>query len=209
MHFRRYLIAAIYVALLLGGWFFGDWLLANLDLEVRPANEPSINRMIITVAGVFVFASALPFVPGAEIGFGLILVFGGSIALLVYLCMVAALLLAFLVGRFVPIASITVLLNFLGLIRAREMIAGLEPLNSAERLALLTDQAPQRFVPVLLKHRYLALLIVLNTPGNSLIGGGGGIAFIAGLSRLFSLPGFLLSVAIAVAPVPLFFYIFR
>ena len=40
-------------------------------------------------------------------------------------------------------------------------------------------------------------------PGNVLIGGGGGIAMVAGLSRLYSLAGFLLAVGVAVAPVPL------
>jgi len=49
-------------------------------------------------------------------------------------------------------------------------------------------------------------MLVLNLPGNSLVGGGGGIAFIAGLSGMFSYIGFILAIAIAVAPVPVFFY---
>lgn len=39
---------------------------------------------------------------------------------------------------------------------------------------------------------------------NILIGGGGGIALMAGMSRLFPLPVYLLTVICAVAPVPLF-----
>jgi len=43
----------------------------------------------------------------------------------------------------------------------------------------------------------------VNLPGNILIGGGGGISLIAGASRLFSLPGFLTTIALAVSPLPL------
>jgi hypothetical protein len=58
-------------------------------------------------------------------------------------------------------------------------------------------------VPFLLRHRYLALAIALNLPGNFLLGGGGGIALLAGVSRLYAVPGFLATVTCAVAPVPL------
>jgi hypothetical protein len=43
---------------------------------------------------------------------------------------------------------------------------------------------------------------LINMPGNSLIGGGGGIAMAAGYSRAFSYPAFLACAAVAVAPVP-------
>ena len=38
-------------------------------------------------------------------------------------------------------------------------------------------------------------------------GGGGGIAFAAGASRIFSVPGYLLTVSFAVLPVPLAFHL--
>jgi len=43
-----------------------------------------------------------------------------------------------------------------------------------------------------------------NIPGNALIGGGGGIALVAGMSGLFRLPTYILMVAIAISPIPLF-----
>jgi hypothetical protein len=58
-------------------------------------------------------------------------------------------------------------------------------------------------VSKLVRHRYLALAFALNLPGNSLIGGGGGIALSAGMSGLYPMPAYLASVAVAVAPVPL------
>ncbi|MCR9136586.1 MAG: hypothetical protein NXI27_11360 [Alphaproteobacteria bacterium] len=205
---RWIFLAAIYAVLLGGGLLVGDRLLEFLDFDVRPANEPTVHMTIMTVAAIFVLASALPFVPGAEIGFGLILVFGGRIALLVYLCMVAALSISYLIGRFVPIAIIGRFFKLLGMERAHNLVMQFAPLDSRERLELLVSRAPRRFVPALLRHRYVALAVLLNMPGNSLVGGGGGLAFTAGLSGLFSLFGFLVAIALAVAPVPLFFYLF-
>jgi hypothetical protein len=200
-------LAAIYLVLLAGGWLVGDWILEQLDFDTRPTNEPSMYWMIVTIAAIFILASAIPFVPGAEIGFGLILVFGGRLALLVYACMITALLIAFLIGRFVPVSAISRVFNYLGLERVHNFLTQLEPLSADERLALLVSHTPRRFVPAMLRHRYLALAVLLNLPGNSLVGGGGGIAFTAGLSGLYSFVGFLLVITVAVAPIPLFFFL--
>ncbi|MCO6746545.1 hypothetical protein KQH42_30565, partial [Streptomyces sp. CHA1] len=50
---------------------------------------------------------------------------------------------------------------------------------------------------------YVALALAVNTPGNSIIGGGGGIMMMAGLSGIFSPLATFLTVTIAVSPVPL------
>jgi len=202
---RWYFLVIVYAALLIGGWFAADWFAAIAEIDVRPANEPMIRRMIFTAAATFIAASAVPFVPGAEIGFGLLLLLGGQIALLVYLCMVCALTLAYGIGRFVPPSATAGTFRFFGLERASRFVSDLAPLDSDARLAFLTSQAPSRAVPFLLRHRYLALILLLNLPGNSVIGGGGGIAFAAGLSRLFAFPAYIVAVLLAVAPVPLFF----
>jgi hypothetical protein len=65
--------------------------------------------------------------------------------------------------------------------------------------------APSKIVPFLLKHRYLVIALMLNLPGNALIGGGGGIGLIAGMSRLYSFPRYLLLVSVAITPLPLLF----
>lgn len=80
----------------------------------------------------------------------------------------------------------------------------LDGLSRSARLAYLTCKAPNRVLPLLLKNRYPALTVVLNLPGNALIGDGG-IGFAAGISGLYSLPGYLFSLLIAVAPVPLIY----
>ncbi len=75
-------------------------------------------------------------------------------------------------------------------------------------VSLMLDRSPKRFFPFLLRHRYLALMAAVNLPGNIVIGGGGGIALIAGLSRLFFPSVFVLTVAIAISPVPLAWLMF-
>ncbi len=145
----------------------------------------------------------LPFCPGIEVGLMLILLGGSPLAPLVYLATVAALVLAFLIGRYVPQRTVVGLLGVLRLSRARELLLRIEPLETEQRLELLLASGRPRLLRRVLEHRHLALAIALNTPGNILVGDGGGIALAAGFSRLFSLPLFTLTVVVAVSPVPI------
>jgi hypothetical protein len=79
----------------------------------------------------------------------------------------------------------------------------LAPLSRKERLAMLVDHAPRRFIPHLVRYRYIALVLAFNLPGNAVVGGGGGIALLAGLSGMFSFPHYLFATSIAALPVPL------
>lgn len=203
---RGLLLLPLYVGLLVSGWLAGDWLLGLVSMDVRPSNEPQVHAMIMSATAAYILASAIPFVPGAEIGFGLIMALGPNIILLVYVSMVVALQLSYVLGRFVPAQVSAGMFHFLGLGRARDLVLQMAPLDADARLALLTARAPRRIIPVLLRHRYLALAVVLNLPGNTLIGGGGGIALVAGMSGLYRFPAYLLTVMLAVAPVPLFFW---
>lgn len=196
---------AFYVVLLGGGWLAGQWLPQLIDLNMTPRSEPIIHNVIMTMMVVFIIASALPFVPGAEIGFGFIMLFGGKIAPLVYAGMVSALLIAFLVGRLVPLAVVTRVFKRFGLKKAAEFSSELAETDPEQQLMLLTRNSPSKFAPFAIRHRFILLAVILNLPGNSLIGGGGGIAFIAGVSKMFSVRGYVLTVLIAVLPVPLFF----
>jgi len=198
---------ALYGALMSGGWFLGQWLDTVPALGVLPQNETQIHRMIMTATLVFIVASALPFVPGAEIGFALIMILGTKIAWLVYVSMVTALMIAFAFGRLVPAQTASAAFAFFGLERASGLAEKMAHLTTHERLDLLISNAPDRVVPALLRNRYLTLALLLNVPGNSVLGGGGGIAFVAGMTGLFSLPLFFLTLLFAVAPVPLFFVI--
>lgn len=202
---RRVILLAVYILLLTGGFLAGHALLKEASLTARPMTGSGVHMMIATTTMIYTAASAIPFIPGAEIGFGLIFLFGGKIAVLVYGAMLAALTMSYLAGRLVPPSVCAAAFGFAGLRRARDLVLRLAPLPPDRKLEILMEHAPRRIVPLLLRHRYLAVMVLINIPGNSLVGGGGGIAFAAGMSGLFTLPRFFVAIAIAIAPLPLFF----
>jgi hypothetical protein len=51
--------------------------------------------------------------------------------------------------------------------------------------------------------RYLLVALLVNLPGNALLGCGGGIALSPGLSRVFQPAAMVATLAVAVSPVPL------
>lgn len=183
--------------------YFVQWLGLQLQLEVRPSNEHMIHRIIIISIVAYTLLIAIPFVPSVEIGLGLILLLGADLAPLVYLFTIVGLSLGFIVGRLIPEASLQKFLEDLSLTRASRLVETLKAMSTDERLEMLVSRAPARFVPTLVRHRYVSVAVALNIPGNTVIGGGGGIALAAGMSRLFEFWPFLLTLVIAVAPVPL------
>lgn len=202
------LALAIYAILLAAGWGAGELLLGMTVPELRPMNEPMIHRMVMGALVLFVVMAAIPFIPGAEIGFALLLMFGGQASGIVYAGMVGALLLSFTVARFVPLSLLSQLTASLRLAGATRFFDLLASMPAEERSRFISDRLDGQFSSTLLKNRYLALAILLNVPGNSLLGGAGGLAFMAGISGLYRFWPYLLSVLIAVAPIPLIFYFF-
>jgi len=174
-----------------------------LDLTIMPDNEQTVHRAIMLGALAYIGLLALPFVPGAEIGIAMLTAFGAAIAPLVYGATVLAMLLAYSVGCLLPITSLARLLAVLRMRRAADLVARAAPLSRDARLAMLLDGTPPRTVALALRHRYLALALAVNTPGNAVIGGGGGIMMMAGLSGVFAPWPTVLTIAVAVSPVPL------
>ena len=198
----------LFVCLIILGNYLSQWVIEGLDFEITPVNELTVHRIIITSMITYTILMAIPFVPGAEIGLGVMMILGPKIVPLVYLCTLVSLFLSFMVGRLIPNKSLINFLHDLHLRKASFLLTELEGLDSQQRFDLLIERSPKKFVPFLLKYRYLALLVVINTPGNIVLGGGGGIAMSAGMSRLFAPSLFLFTIAIAVAPIPLFLIIF-
>ncbi|MHA1129122.1 MAG: hypothetical protein ACTSRN_09300 [Alphaproteobacteria bacterium] len=186
----------------------GDLIGQRLKVEITPENESVIFGATIVAIVLYALLISLPFVPGVEIGIGLMVMFGTPMAIPVYLSTVIGLTLGFFIGRLVPERVLCGCFDFLGMTRISHMLRDLarKPVN--ERMNMLLERAPKRFIPFLLRHRYIAIAVSFNIPGNSVIGGGGGIAFMAGLSRLFSFPLYLLAVVIGVSPVTILFLIF-
>jgi hypothetical protein len=202
---RRALFALAYLALLGAGF----WLSAALhEVVARAEAGPVATGLVAAGFLAFILFSAIPFVPGAEIGLGLLMVMGAQGAVAVYAGMITALTLAFAAGRLVPVRCLTAAFGALGFERARALVAESTETSIGDRARFIEENAPARWVPFLLRHRYVALALLLNMPGNVILGGGGGIAFAAGACRLFSAPAFLLTILIAVAPIPIAFLLF-
>jgi hypothetical protein len=198
---------ALLVGLLIAASYMGDSVMDQLTPHLTPSTEPALHRTIMMAISVYVLLMMLPFVPGIEIGLGMMVMFGPKIVPLVYGATVLALFLAFLFGRLVPQRTIVEIFETLHLKRAGRLLRQLEPLESSERLEFLLQDAGSKVLPVLLRYRFLALMVALNLPGNALVGGGGGICLVAGFSRLFSFPSFLIAVALAVLPLPLMVFL--
>ena len=203
------LLKLIYLILLvIAANFAADWVVDVLKMELRPSNEDFAHKTITISSIIFAFLLAIPFVPGAEIGLTLIGMFGPKIVFLVYVSTLVGLLTSFIVGRLISLKALIKLFEDLHLHKPTQLLKRFEPMDMEERLTFLVSEAPNRLIPFFLRHRYLALAIMVNIPGNILIGGGGGIALMAGISRLYSLPGFLTTIAIGISPIPLAIFIF-
>lgn len=150
---------------------------------------------------------AIPFVPGVELGLTLLMVEGAVIAPLIWAATLIGLVLAFAAGAVLPYPVLRRTLEDLRLTRAASLVAALEPLDREDRLSLLRDRLPRWLSPLARSHRYLLLALLINLPGNSVLGGGGGILLLAGMSRLFSPLTTFATVAVAVAPVPVLVYL--
>ncbi|MBT8409573.1 MAG: hypothetical protein KJN93_08105, partial [Alphaproteobacteria bacterium] len=146
---------------------------------------------------------AVPFVPGVEIGISLMMIEGPGVAPYVYLATVIGLAVAYLCGRYLPYDWLHQVFADLRMWRVCDLLTEIKPLSRERRLTLMRRRLPRWASKIAVDGRYLGLALLFNLPGNSVIGGGGGIAMVAGLSRLFTLRGAVLTIALAVAPVPL------
>ncbi len=203
---RRLRIAlrlAVLAALLTALHFGASWLLGPFGTRFETAYKAYGAPALYTVVGVYVVALALPYVPGIEISLGLLMVLGAEGVAIVYGATLLALSLSFGAGRLVPLRWFARLFAWLHLQQGQALMERLEPLGREKRLHALVEVAPARIVPFLLRHRYLAIAVAFNLPGNALVGGGGGIAMMAGMSGLFRFDLYLLTVCVAISPIPL------
>jgi hypothetical protein len=180
----------------------GDWAVEVIARVGADRADPMRDWRLWAALAVYVALMAIPFCPGIEVGLALLALFGAQVAPAVYLATVFALLLAFVVGRFVPQAVLVSGFDALGMRRAGDLMRRVQALSPAQRLGL-TPLLAGKWGQRLVRHRHAALAVALNLPGNIVLGDGGGIALAAGLSRLYTLPAFMVTVLIAVAPVPL------
>jgi hypothetical protein len=178
-------------------------------VEERAASFPEgsqlmlLSSLLLVVVLVYAILIAIPFVPGIEIGVSLMMIRGAEIAPVVYLATILGLMTAFLAGRFMSYDWLYRIFSDLRLRRACRFLEGTKYLNRRQRLEVLREGMPIWLGKYAINFRYLTLGLLINLPGNSLIGGGGGICLMAGLSRLFTPWVVIVTIAVAVSPVPL------
>lgn len=187
---------------------WGAHLGIDLVLRVAPAEAGGLRAgMLAGLLMVYAVLIAVPFVPGIEVGLALMAIEGPGVAPAIYLATVGGLALAYAAGERVPLRQLQRLAAELGLRRAGGFIAAADRMDRDQRLEALRARAPAWLRPVLVRYRYLLIGLLVNLPGNAVIGGGGGILALAGLSRLFRPLPTLLMLLVAVAPVPAAFWL--
>ena len=196
------------VAFILVAIQFGEWIKTVLDMQILPHNEARAFRLLMLSLLIYTLVLAIPFVPGAEIGITLMAIFGASAAPLVYLATVVGLMLAYAIGALIPPAATCRILRRIGLKRAASLVAAAHTARRDGNPTAFLDTMQHPLLTRLAKYRHLTLAALINLPGNAIIGGGGGLSLMAGLSGTFSTAGFLLTVACAVLPVPFAVYVF-
>ena len=155
---------------------------------------------------IYILLLSLPFVPGVELGILLMCVFGKEGIVFVYGSTVAGLSLAFLFGRLIPRPWIDLGLEILQ--NSTSCSARSDELeNMADCISAKRKTIPSWLKSFVLKYRYATIAILVNLPGNYILGGGGGISIVCGASRRISWRGFLLTIVLAVSPVPILVYL--
>lgn len=180
------------------------WALDAADAMLPEAQAGMVKWGLLgTIVALYILFMAVPFVPGIEIGLSLLLIGGAQAAPFVYLATVLGLILAFVVGTNLPFATLHRLFADLRMRRMCRLLDEIKPLDREARLDLFSQKLPGRVSALAIRGRYLVLAALLNTPGNVVLGGGGGICLAAGVSRIFAPGPTCLVIALAVLPVPL------
>lgn len=176
-----------------------DWTAELQSVQARAIRIALLAVILLTYALLI----AVPFMPGVEIGISVLMLQGPAAAPFVWGATVLGLYAAFLAGLWLPYGRLHAILADLRLRRACRLVDRLEEVPTESRLRWLDRHLPPWLRPLVVRHRYVLLGLLINLPGNALIGGGGGIALLSGLSRLYAPRTTLLTFAIACAPVPL------
>jgi len=191
------------VAILALFCFLGAWASQFLHHRLWPLDTAEVQMVAVILLIVYAICMMLPYLPAIELGLILLAMLDIQGILILYLVTVAALTISYAIGRTIPVSVLQTLFRFLHLKKASELFCARGECDESEQINRFIEHAPKRMVPFLLKHRYGVLAVLVNTPGNMIIGGAGGIAMVSGLSRVFGPVKFVATVLLAVSPLPL------
>jgi hypothetical protein len=204
---RLFAGAAVLISLIVCLNLFCSAMKSYLEVHVDPLYREWGDLLLVGITVLYALLLAIPFVPGVELGWVVMMFFGAKGTVIVYVATVTALALSFGIGRLVPFHWVVALLRFLHLQRAEEFALRIAAVPPGERFGIMIESASGPSVSRLLRFRYVLLAVLFNLPGNALIGGGGGIGILAGLSGIYSFAAYVLLVAIAILPVPVIFLV--
>lgn len=180
----------------------GVWSNQILHHQLWPADSSQNHLFIGALVLIYTICMLLPFMPAIELGLILLAMLDIQGVLMLYLLTVFALSISYTMGRLIPVQVLKRLFLFLHFRKAADLLCASGECDEKQQIDRFLEHAPKRIIPFLLRHRYCVFGVAVNTPGNMLLGGAGGIAMMSGISRLFSFKTFVLSVLISVSPLP-------
>ncbi|MEO9864277.1 MAG: hypothetical protein ABJO29_14825 [Yoonia sp.] len=205
--FRALIWFAMFTGIVIGLHTFLSWS-QNFIGEMNSISGTMTMAGVIAISLlIYAVLIATPFMPGIEVGIALLLLQGAAVAPFVYIATVTGLMVAYLIGRTIPLPWLRKVFCDLGLQTICTYLDRIADSNPAERLASQRKLLPRWLSRLTVDYRYATLGLLLNVPGTFAIGGGGGIMMVAGLSRLFRGWVVLITVMIATLPIPLIVWI--
>jgi hypothetical protein len=197
-YFRLFFVLSILIiiAIWMDYWIRGELGVGEKIIEIARGRW---GYGALAIGGlIYILLLSLPFVPGVELGILLMCAFGKEGIVFVYFATVVGLSIAFLMGRMVSKKWLESLLKKLGFSQTSD--------NQSDEIGSMLDNflRHKKWLRTLwLNYHYLVIGVLFNMPGIYLIGGGGGISLVCGISQRISFKWFLLTVVLAVSPVPL------
>ena len=175
---NKFLWATVVLLALMSFYFLDNEGAVWGALLERSRNIDTASLVLISL--IYSLLLAIPFVAGVEIGICLMALFGFKGILAAYLATVLGLSLAYFFGRKI----------------GRFYALKQNDLSIVKRIRAFSFYVP----------RWLSLALLINTPGNAIFGGGGGIAMAFGMERNFTNLAFFSVILLATLPVPLLVY---
>ena len=191
------------IAIMLLFFMVGAWSNDYLHSQLWPINLEQTQMLIGCLILAYAVCMMLPFMPAIELGLLLLAMLDIQGVVWLYLVTVLALTASYGMGRLIPVSMLKKLFQYLHFQRASDLLCSAGECGEKEQINRFIEQAPKRLIPFLLRHRYCVFAVAINTPGNMIIGGAGGIAMMSGFSRIYGFGRFVLTVLIAVSPLPI------
>jgi len=180
----------------------GFWSNQYLHHQIWPIDTDQGHLLSGALVLIYAICMILPFMPAIELGLILLVMLDIQGILMLYLVTVFSLSISYTIGSLVPGQVLKRLFQYLHFYKAADLLCARGECNEKQQINRFLEHAPKRLIPFLLRHRYCVFGVAVNTPGNMLLGGAGGIAMMSGVSRLFNFRTFVLAVMISVLPLP-------